>query len=88
MSHAVKIPQGSPTTIAYVNKVLINEFQQLTSKDKYMNEMIEIKPKPGDSVWEIDRKVKQLKGKLKYPITKMKHRKLFIKSLFPHFKYS
>ena len=28
-----------------------------------------------------------MKGKLKYPIPDMQHRKLFIKSLFPHFKY-
>jgi hypothetical protein len=52
-----------------------------------MNEMIEIKQKPGESVWEIDQKFKRLKGKLKYPITDMQHRKLFINSLFPHFKY-
>jgi hypothetical protein len=52
-----------------------------------MNEMIEIKQNLGESVWEIDQKFKRLKGKLKYPITDMQHRKLFINSLLPHFKY-
>jgi hypothetical protein len=52
-----------------------------------MNEMIEIKHKKKYSVWKIDQKFKQLKGKLKYPIKNMQHRKLFINSLFPHFKY-
>jgi hypothetical protein len=52
-----------------------------------MNEMIEIKQKPGDSVWEIDQKFKRLKGKLKYPIIDMQHRNLFINSLLAHIKY-
>jgi hypothetical protein len=38
-------PQGKPTTAADVKKELINEFQRLSSKDQYMNEMIEIKQK-------------------------------------------
>ena len=82
----VNNPQGSPTTIADVKKALINEFQQPSSKDQYMNEMIEIKQKPGESVWEIENKFKRLKGKLKYPITYMQLRQLFINSLLPHFK--
>jgi hypothetical protein len=36
-----------------------------------MNEMIEIKQKARELVWEIDHKFKRLKGKLKYPITDM-----------------
>jgi hypothetical protein len=35
----------------------------------------------------IDQKFKRLKGKLKYPITDMQHRHLFINSLLPHLKY-
>jgi hypothetical protein len=52
-----------------------------------MNEMIEIRKKPSDSVWEIDHRFKRLKGKLKYAITDMKHRNLFVNSLLPHLKY-
>jgi len=52
-----------------------------------MNKMIEIEQNPGESVWEIDHKFKQLKGKLKYPITNMQHRNLFKNSLFPYFQY-
>jgi hypothetical protein len=52
-----------------------------------MNEMIEIRKKPGESVWEIDQRFKRLKGKLKYSITDMQHRKLFVNSLLPHLKY-
>jgi hypothetical protein len=36
-----------------------------------MNEMIEFKKKPGESVWEVDQRFKRLEGKLKYPITNM-----------------
>ena len=43
-----------------------------------MNEIIEIKHKSGESVWEINHKFKWLKGKLKYPITYMQHRHLFV----------
>jgi hypothetical protein len=52
-----------------------------------MNEMIEIRQKPGESVWEIDQRFKQLKGKLKYLMTDMQHKHLFFKSLLPHLKY-
>jgi hypothetical protein len=37
-----------------------------------MNEMIEIKKKPGESVWEVEHKFKILKGKLKYPLRQQK----------------
>jgi hypothetical protein len=57
-----------------------------------MNEMIEIrkkkKKKIGEYVWEIDQRFKHLKGKLKYAITDMQHRHLFVNSLLPHLKYS
>jgi hypothetical protein len=42
-----------------------------------MNEMIEIRQKPGESVWEIDQRFKRLKGKLKYLMIDMQHRHLF-----------
>jgi hypothetical protein len=70
-----------------VKRKLINEFQKPSSEDQFMNEMIEIKKKPGESVWEVDQKFKRLKGKLKYPITDMQHRHLFVNSLLAHLKY-
>jgi hypothetical protein len=36
---------------------------------------------------DVDQKFKRLKGKLKYPITNIQHRNLFVNSLFPHLKY-
>ena len=41
-------------TLKDINKLLINEFKKPISEDQYMNEMIEIWKKPGESVWEID----------------------------------
>jgi hypothetical protein len=87
MSLDVNSPQGVPKTIADVKKLLVNEFQKPSSEDQYMNEMIEIRKKPGESVWEIDQRFKCLKGKLKYAITDMQHRHLFVNSLLPHLKY-
>ena len=52
-----------------------------------MNEMIEIENKLGESVWEIDQWFKWLNGKLKYEITNILHRNLFVNSLLPHLKY-
>jgi hypothetical protein len=52
-----------------------------------MNEMIEVRQKLGETVWDIDRKFNTLKDKLKYPIFDMQHRQLFINYLLPHFKY-
>ena len=52
-----------------------------------MNEMIEIRKKPSESIWEIDQRFKCLKGKLKYAITDMQDRNLFVNSLLPHLKY-
>jgi hypothetical protein len=51
-----------------------------------MNEMIEMRKKLGESVWEIDQRFKSLKGKLKYAMTDMKHKHLFVNSLLPHLK--
>jgi hypothetical protein len=62
---------GTTRTLADIKKLLINEFQMTSSEDRYMNEMIEIKQKPGESVWEIDQRFKRLKGKLKYLMTDM-----------------
>jgi hypothetical protein len=49
-------PMGTPTTVAYVKRKLINEFQNPSSKDQFMNEMIWIKKKPGESFrkWTIN----------------------------------
>jgi hypothetical protein len=52
-----------------------------------MNEIIEIKHKRGESVWEVNQKFKKLKGKLKYHIIDMQHINLFVNSLFPNLKY-
>jgi hypothetical protein len=76
-----------PTNVVEVNKKLINEFQKPSSEDQFMNEMIAIKKKLGESVWEVEQKFKRLKGKLKYPITDMQHILLFVNSLLPHLKY-
>jgi hypothetical protein len=51
---ATNNPLGTTRTIANIKKLLINEFQKPSSKDQYMNEMIEIKQKPGESIWDID----------------------------------
>jgi hypothetical protein len=45
-------------TLANIKKLLINEFQKTSSEDQYMNEMIEIRHKPGESIWEIDQRFK------------------------------
>jgi hypothetical protein len=52
-----------------------------------MNEMIDIRKKLGESVWEIEKIFKRLKEKLKYVMTHMQHRNMFINSLLPHLKY-
>jgi hypothetical protein len=57
--------------IGDINKLLINEFHKPSSKDQYMNEMIEIRQKLGEFVWEIDQIFKRLKGNLKYVMTYM-----------------
>jgi hypothetical protein len=43
MSLDVNSPQGVLKTIADVKKLLVDEFQKPSSKDQYMNEMIEIR---------------------------------------------
>jgi hypothetical protein len=58
MSLAINSPPGTTRMIADVKKLLINEFQKPSSEDQYMNEMIEIRQKPGESVWEIDQRFK------------------------------
>jgi hypothetical protein len=87
MSLDVNSPLGVIRTIVDVKKLLINEFQKPRSEDQYMNEMIEIKQKPSEYVWEIDNRFKCLKGKLKYSMNDMQHRHLFVNSLLPHLKY-
>jgi hypothetical protein len=58
MGLTVNNPTRAPTTVIEVKKQLINEFQKPSSEDQFMNEMIEIKKKPGESVWEVDQKFK------------------------------
>jgi hypothetical protein len=77
MSLDVNNPQGVPKTIADVKKILVNEFHKSISEDQYMNEIIEIRKKPGESVWEIYHRFKRLKGTLKYAITDMQHRHIY-----------
>ena len=54
MNLAANNPPGTTRMIMDIKKLLINEFQKPSSEDQYMNEMIEIRQKPGESVWEID----------------------------------
>jgi hypothetical protein len=49
---------GMTRTLTKIKKLLINEFQKPSSEDQYMNEMIEIRQKPGESIWEIDQRFK------------------------------
>jgi hypothetical protein len=87
ISLATKNPPGTTITIANIKKLLINEFQKPSSEDQYMNEMIEIRQKPGESIWNIDQIFKQLKGKLKYLMIDIQQRHLFVNSLLPHLKH-
>jgi hypothetical protein len=75
---ATKNPPGTTKIIVDIKKLLINEFQKPSSEDKYMNVMIEVTQKPGESVCKIDQRFKRLKGKLKYLMTDMHHRHLFV----------
>jgi hypothetical protein len=83
----VNNPPGMTRTLTYVKKLLINELEKPSSEDQYMNEMIEIRQKPGESVWEIDQRFKCLKGKLRYAMIDMHHRHMFVNSMLPHLKY-
>jgi len=58
ISLVVNSPPETTQTIADVKKLLINEFQKPSLEDQYMNEMIEIRNKPGESIWEIDKRFK------------------------------
>jgi hypothetical protein len=49
---------GMTRTLVDIKKLLINEFQKPSSEDQYMNEMIKIRQKPRESVWEIDQRFK------------------------------
>ena len=78
---------GTTKTLEDIKKLLISEIQKPSSEDQYMNEMIEIRQKLRESIWEIDQRFKRLKGKLKYLMTDMQHRHLFVNLLLPHLKY-
>jgi hypothetical protein len=54
MSLVTNNPPGTTRMIVDVKKLLINEFQKPSLKDQYMNEMIEIRQKLGESIWDID----------------------------------
>jgi hypothetical protein len=49
---------GMTRTLDDIKKLLISEIQKPSSEDQYMNEMIEIRQKPGESVWDIDERFK------------------------------
>jgi hypothetical protein len=87
MSLATNSLPGTTRMIGDMKKLLINQFQKSSSEDQYMNEIIEIRQKPEESIWEIEKVFKQLKGKIKYVMTDMQHRHLFINLLLPHLKY-
>ena len=87
MNLEVKHPHGVLETVVEIKKAMIIEFQRTKLEDQFMNEMIEVRKKPEESVWDIDKKFNTLKGKMKYPIFDMQHKQLFINSLLPHFKY-
>jgi hypothetical protein len=50
MSLVSHIPPRTTTTIVDIKKLMINEFKNPSSEDQYMNEMIEIRQKLGESV--------------------------------------
>ena len=50
MSLVANSPLGTTRMMGYIKKLLINEFQKPSSKDQYMNEMIEIRQKLGEYV--------------------------------------
>ena len=49
---------GMMRTLVDIKNLLINEFQKPSLEDQHMNEMIEIKQKPREFVWEIDQRFK------------------------------
>jgi hypothetical protein len=87
MSLAANYLSGTTRTIGDIKNLLINEFQKPSSEYQYMNEMIEIRQKLGESVWDIDQRFKPLKGKIKYVMIDMQHRHLFVNSMLSHLKY-
>jgi hypothetical protein len=87
MGLATNNSMGEPTTVAKVKRKLINEFWKPSLGNQFMNEMIDIKHKLGELIWEVDQNFKRLKGKLKYSITDMHHRHFFVKYLLSHLKY-
>jgi hypothetical protein len=54
MRLAANSPPRTTKKIVDIKKLLINEFQKSTLEDQYMNEMIHIKQKLGESMWDID----------------------------------
>ena len=78
---------GAPEKVAVIKQEFITEFHRPKLEDQFMNEMVEVRKKERESVWDIDQNFKKLKDKLKYPIFGMQHKQLFINYLLPHFKY-
>jgi hypothetical protein len=87
MSLDLNNAHGMTRKLTDINKRLINEFQKPILEDQCMNEMIEIRQKPGESSWEIGQRFKRMKGKLRYAMIGMQHRHMFVKYLLPHLKY-
>jgi RNase P/RNase MRP subunit POP5 len=50
----VKNTQGVSGTVKEIKHAFIIDFQRPKLEDQFMNEMIEVRQKPGDSVWDID----------------------------------
>jgi hypothetical protein len=87
MSLAANNLPGTTKTIGDIKKLLTNEFQKPISEDQYMNDMIYIRQKTREYVWEIDQIFKRLNGKMKCVMKNMQHRHLLVNSLLPHLKY-
>jgi hypothetical protein len=58
---AINNTKGTPKSVVDVKIQLINEFHKPSLEDQFMNEMRDIKHKPGESVWEADQNFKRIK---------------------------
>jgi hypothetical protein len=58
MSLDANTAPGMTRTLTDIKKLFINEFQKLSSEDQYMNEMIELRQKLREFVWDIDQRFK------------------------------
>jgi hypothetical protein len=58
MSLDANTAPGTTRTLTDIKKLFINEFQKMSSEDQYMNEMIELRQKLREFVWDIDQRFK------------------------------